>query len=245
MIRIKLAYPKIGNRLFQLAAAIGLANKYNDTVAFPEWYYSKYFMGDFSNLDDGSPHTNVYQEPEFKYNAIAYSKNVSLEGYFQSYKYFEHCTKLIRDTFTLRIVESNINVPDNTAFIHVRRGDYVGLQDFHPLKTFTNYYSKAIDVIDSFSPSGYFIFSDDIQAVKDEFPSRSDFYFVEGGDEISDLYLMTQCKHAIIGNSSYGYWGAMLRKNRDGRTLYPKEYFGPALKQHNICDLAPRDWSKI
>ena len=73
---------RLGNQLFQIAAAIGLAKKYNDTVYFPDWNYSRYFEGDFSNYKSRENTDNHYNEPYFAYRVEMSGKGFSFEGFF-------------------------------------------------------------------------------------------------------------------------------------------------------------------
>src|ERR1019366_4582584 len=77
---------RLGNQLFQMAAAICLALNNNDTYIFPAWKYEKYFNlhGCFSN---SVTYKNTYNEPHFHYAPIPYQQNLNLSGYYQSYKY--------------------------------------------------------------------------------------------------------------------------------------------------------------
>lgn len=236
---------RLGNQLFQIAAAIGLAKKYNDTVYFPDWNYSRYFEGDFSNYNSREDTEYHYSEPHFAYSEIPYKKNMSINGYFQSPKYFSNCKKFIKQTFKLKPIETSIEILPNSCFIHVRRGDYVNLTQHHPLKTWDNYYKKAVEKIDQFFPAKYYIFSDELDKVKNEFPVHPLFEYVNGGDEVTDFYLMTKCQYQIIGNSSFSWWAAWLSQYDNTKTVAPKEWFGPAYSQHNLKDLFPTEWIVI
>lgn len=243
MIQIESMGWRLGNQLFQLAAAIGLAKKYNDEVAFPVWDYSRYFDYDFS------PRTatieSTYHEPHFHYAPIPYKPNMAISGYFQSEKYFEHCKKHIKKAFTLKPIETDLQILPNSCFIHVRRGDYKSLPNHHPLQMWDNYYNRAVQLMDNYFPSRYYIFSDSIDEVRDEFPDNPLFEFVKGNDEITDFDLMTKCKYHIIGNSSYSWWSAYLSKCEDCITIAPSKWFGPAYNLHNTKDLYPNGWLKL
>lgn len=248
MIYIKDIGGRLGNSLFQLAAAIGVAKKNNDEVNYPDWKYARYFEGDFNSssaLDTMWGSAGTYREPHFHYAEIPYFKDMAIEGYFQSERYFEHCSKFVRKAFKPKPVNTDIVIEPNSCFVHVRRGDYTNLQDHHPLKTWDNYYKEAIARMDSWFPTKYYVFSDDISKVMDEFPQNDLIEYVNGGDEITDLYLMTKCKYHIIGNSSFSWWAAYLSENREGQTIAPKQWFGPALAYHNLKDLLPQSWMTV
>lgn len=246
MIQIKSQIGGLGNQLFRAATAIGLAKKYNDIVYFDNWLYGKYFCGDFNNMDQlPSAVESFYTERNFHYNEIPYHKNMMIDGYFQSDKYFQHCKKFVKGSFKLRHVNTSINIEPNACFIHVRRGDYKLLPQHHPLKTWDNYYHKAFDVMDSYFPVKYYIFSDEPELVKSEFPEHKYFEYISGGDEITDLYLMTKCKYHIIGNSTFSWWGAYLSNCENTVTIAPNDWFGTAYSHYNTKDLLPEGWLRV
>lgn len=236
---------RLGNQLFQIAAAIGLAKKYNDEVAYPWWPYAKYFQGSFPNDSSIDIRSGVYTEPHFHYADIPYTKDMAIDGYWQSERYFEHCKRFVKKAFTPIPISTGIDITDNACFIHVRRGDYVRLQEHHPLQTWENYYSKAVTRMEYYYPSKYYVFSDDIEDVKKDFPEHPLFEYINTGDEMSDFYLMTKCKHHIIGNSSYSWWSAYLSEHENGITIAPHNWFGPRYYYHNLKDLYPQGWLTI
>lgn len=236
---------RLGNQLFQIAAAIGLAKKYNDEVSFPDWPYARYFTGEFNTVGNLHDRSIIYNEKEFHYNEIPYTKDMGINGYFQSERYFEHCKKYVKSQLKPVPIPFLQEIAPNSCFIHVRRGDYVGLQDNHPLQTWDNYYAKAVERMENWYPAKYYVFSDDIRGVKDEFPDRPDFEYVIGNDEISDFYLMTKCQYAIIGNSSYSWWSAYLSEYKNQQVIAPSNWFGPAYWYHDTRDLYPNGWMKI
>lgn len=242
MIYLKNLEGGLGNQMFKLAAAIGLAAKYNDKVHFPDWSYARYFQGNFeSDIIVPEPEFE-YTEPEFAYHEIPYKPNISLNGYFQSEKYFAHCRKTIRNMFTLKEVFTYNKILPNSCFIHVRRGDYKRLQQFHPLATWDNYYRRAVERMETFYPSRYYVFSDAPSEVMDEFPDNEMFEYIYGNDEITDLWLMTQCQYHIIGNSTYSWWAAYLCNQQNPQTIAPYKWFGEAYHFHNTKDLLPKEW---
>jgi hypothetical protein len=110
-----------------------------------------------------------------------------------------------------------------TCSLHVRRGNYVERQQYHPLQT-VEYYTKSIETIGK--DKHYLIFSDDIQWCKENLSFIENKTFVEGNKDYEDLYLMSFCKDNIIANSSFSWWGAWLNKNNNKRVIYPSVWFG-------------------
>lgn len=198
-----------------------------------------------------------YREKYFHFddNILKFGKNVYLKGYFQSEKYFLPIKETLQKEFTFKdeIIRKVKDFTDKTrsatsVSVHIRRGDMendpvtTGHHGIMPL----SYYKKGIEIIRSkiANPQFYF-FSDDINWVKENFNDLKPT-FVSG--EISqthfeDLYLMSQCHHNIIANSSFSWWGAWLNKNPDKIVIAPKIWFikGPKDTQ----DLLPEKWIKI
>src|SRR5271166_6567912 len=114
---------RMGNQLFQMAAAIALAVRNNDDYMFPVWPYEKFFNlhGCFSNTINT---TINYTEPSFIYTPIPYNPNTNIIGYFQSEKYFDDCKDVIHSLLTSNIRHG---IKYGYTSIHVRRGDYVNL----------------------------------------------------------------------------------------------------------------------
>jgi hypothetical protein len=170
-------------------------------------------------------------------------------GYFQTEKYFEHCSDLIRGFFkfnseTIKKAKNNFpSFPKDVEFvsIHLRRGDYVGLQQFHPIMD-SDYYFEAMN---EFMEGNYcfLIFSDDIAYCKELFGKQENIVYIEGNNPEIDMCMMSICHHNVIANSSFSWWGAWLNTNPNKKVVAPKKWFGPAYKKiHDTKDLYPKSW---
>jgi hypothetical protein len=85
----------------------------------------------------------------------------------------------------------------------------------------------------------YVIFSDDIEWCKSVFVSdNNDVVFIENQQNYEDMFLMSFCKHHVIANSSFSWWGSWLNKNPDKQTVMPKNWFGSAVS-HDWKDIYP------
>ena len=69
--------------------------------------------------------------------------------------------------------------------------------------------------------------------------------FMEGFDDVEDIWLMSMCKHNIIANSSFSWWGAWLNRNPNKKVIAPNHWFGPAYHFYGTQDLIPEGWIKI
>lgn len=180
-------------------------------------------------------------------------EDVYLCGYWQSEKYFKDIRELILKEFTFPIqaVKNNVKLTaqmklENSVSIHVRRSDYLTEQN---LKVYGNvctekYYRNAINYIEGIIDNPhYYVFTDDLQWAKEYF--KGDNYTIvsenRGKDSFVDMYLMSQCKHNIIANSSFSWWGAWLNQNFDKKVLAPKKWFHNHEKDEIVCD----DWIRI
>lgn len=266
MIIHKLNNGRLGNQLFQISAALAHAKKVGTTAQFPPWEYNKYFI---NGIDDKIDTTfdcrfnGVFHNPhygfDFNYTPIPEEKNLILHGFYQSEKYFTEHKDLIINSFkpkneflqVVREAGKDFLYMQNTVAIHVRRGDYVRSQQAHPDLSQTNYYEtsllEAIEKISNPMTINWVVFSDDIPWCKRRF-NNNFMYFSEGNSEIVDLFLMAQCKHHIIANSSFSWWAAWLAKNmfnNDGIKIAPNTWFGPQLAHYDTKDLYLNDWIRI
>lgn len=228
-------FGRLGNQLFQISATISLALRNNDQYVFPSWNQEDNFNlhGCFSNNINPS---NIYHEPSFKYQEIPYTPNTDLNGYFQSLKYFQEHEGLIKSILTPK---KGFGIKWGTTSIHVRKGDYLALNDCYEQLTML-YYERAMGLINS---KQYIVFSDDINWCKNVFKG-SQFTFSENNDPATDLSIMLSCEHNIIANSSFSWWGAFLNKNPSKIVVAPEKWFGSKLP-HDTRDLIPPEWRQI
>jgi len=249
----------LGNYMFQIATTISLAIDNKDKYEFYIIGTTKVhqhiitYMGsifsDVNILDTSPKQYNVYHEPEFSYNKIPYQNDLLLCGYFQSEKYFKHNQNEIIDLFSPTHNElvyiygkyGNKLSKDNSCSIHVRRGDYLKLKEHHP-PCDMDYYNSAMNIMPT--DTNYLIFSDDIEWCKKKFIGNR-FTFIEDESDVIDLHTMSQCKHNIIANSSFSWWGAWLNNNKHSIIVAPTKWFGSAKGKINVDDVYADKWIKI
>jgi len=174
--------------------------------------------------------------------------NVTLQGYFQTEKYFKHIEDEIREDFTfkddiLAPCKEMIGDIENPIALHVRRGDYVKNSDNHPPCTI-EYYEAALKHFDN--DRNVIVFSDDFEWCNENFTDDR-FLISENTDNRVDLCLMSLCSDFIIANSTYSWWGAWLSNNRNKKVIAPKKWFGTNgyTKYHNTKDVIPDEWTRI
>lgn len=231
-------FGRFGNQLFQIASTIGLALKNGHDFEFPLWDYQHLFLHSLPLANYENKKYDILLEKTTKYSdysdKIKENKNYDLIGYFQSYKYFDEYRKDIEYYFTLKS-EWIFNI-ENSVSIHVRRTDYLSLQHVHPVLDI-DYYFKAIEVFPK--DFNFYVFSDDIDWCKENFPSHFNFI---NNSIIKDFSYMKNCKHNIIANSSFSWWAAYLNSNKDKIIVAPKVY---VLNEDNVDDRIPEGWIRI
>lgn len=180
--------------------------------------------------------------------------NLYFDGYWQSEKYFSHHAEQIKNDFQIRMPQSEINQKwlekiSNTCSVclHVRRGDYVSNPNAAKCHGVLNgddglkYYRTAISYIASKVQNPvFFLFSDDPEWVKDNLSVEYPVHYMDHNgpsEDYEDLRLMTQCKHFIIANSSFSWWGAWLSEYKDKIVVCPKQWFKDSkIETDIICD---------
>ena len=115
----------------------------------------------------------------------------------------------------------------NSVSIHIRRGDYLEVSDVYGGICTPQYYEKAMKQMEKWHPDcHFFVFTNDVKWVKENYSGKN-LTVVEGNDEDTgyiDMYLMTKCKHYILANSSFSWWGCYLNPSKDKKVIAPKQW---------------------
>lgn len=159
-----------------------------------------------------------------------------LVGCWQSEKYFEDIRKEVRRAFTFNTPELSETMKNyerkikesNSVCVHIRRGDYLELNDIYGGICTPAYYEKAMKQMEEwYSDCHFFVFTNDVSWVKQNY-KQDNLTIVEGNDEDTgyiDMYLITQCKHFILANSSFSWWGCYLSSSQEKKVIAPKQWF--------------------
>lgn len=193
-----------------------------------------------------------YIEEYLKYDeqVLDNSSNLYYIGYWQSYKYFFSIESEIRKIFTfpISIIDNyNKNLRDvilssNSVSLHVRRGDYVGNSVYENIATL-DYYQRALDYMDRNVPNMMlFLFSNDVEwcSLNLNLHNCTVVSHNVGVNSFWDMYLISSCKHNIIANSSFSWWGAWLNTNPDKIVISPKRWIND--NRVSIDDIIPETW---
>jgi hypothetical protein len=259
----------LGNQLFQIFTTISYAIQTNNEFKFAKikhirgctprhTYWDTFFKYLHPFLTFSFPDMTMIKEKEFAFNElIINSPNTILNGYFQSYKYFETHYSTICEIIHLEELKQNvltkINIPmDSFVSLHFRIGDYTQFPNIYPIASI-DYYTTSIQYLckhykESFTIM-YFCEDGDVEQVTNiiqtllkTFPSID---FIRCESTYSDweqLLLMSCCCHNIIANSSFSWWGAYFNNNTNKIVCYPSKWFEVS---HNTTDLCPENWIKI
>ena len=204
--------------------------------------------------------SNEYREPHFHYDPAfgALGPQTALFGYFQSERYFNSIAGNLRYWFSPReplgdaamAALKRIEASRLPVSVHVRRGDYLkpGTHEVHGILG-ESFYRQVFDRLESMigHEAEIFIFSDDPAAAEQvlKFIPGSRLNHVCGDPERpwEDMALMARCRHHVIANSSFSWWGAWLNSSAEKIVIAPRAWFTPdELRLRNTSDLYPTNW---
>ena len=187
--------------------------------------------------------------PEDKFNA---DLPAYMSGYWQSERYFKDYSQEIRKIFAFRLSmnDQNLTTLDqilqcNSISVHVRRGDYIT----NPKTTAElgvtpmSFFRSAISCMTrKVASPRFFVFSDDQSWAKSNLHTCFPTEYIEhnhGSSSFFDMQLMSRCRHHIIANSSFSWWGAWLNPDPEKVVIGPKKWFANPKNLHNPC---PPEW---
>lgn len=204
---------------------------------------------------------NWIAEPGFRYwDGISNLHHKAyLDGYWQSELYFKDYADVIRSDFQFQgaldsdnlLLANNID-SCNSIGLHVRRGDYLSnpsSASVHGVCSL-DYYKDAMSYIESIvEKPTYFVFSDDLEWVRKKLQvSDRSIVYVDnnhGKDSYKDMWLMSLCKHNIIANSTFSWWGAWLNSHAGKIIVAPKKWFKDSYMQSHAINIYPESWVKF
>lgn len=174
-------------------------------------------------------------------------------GHWNDENYFKSSEEAVRKDFELRKpfgetaqkIANLIAAEPESVSLHIRRGDYVSIPKIAAvhLTLPLSYYIEAIKKIIEQKPNAsFFISSDDIGWAKENFPKSYPVTFVSASDipDYEELVLMGYCKHNIIANSTFSWWGAWLNQNPQKIVIAPRQWFNNP--NRGTGGLIPSSW---
>jgi len=249
---------RLGNQLWQIAWQYGQATKTNGSLSIKsDWEYRPFF----------SVPDRFFEAP----------KGPVADGKTLYYQELHHWDGLEYDVWNMfqpspeAIVRQaeylpEVNERDDTCSVHYRMGDYLNHPESFPVPSKTYYQGAMERVLDLAPDTKFFVFSDDIPAVRNMWEHDDAVYaavldegnveFVEGTarpvevcDRIGeptdwlDLFSMMNCDQHIIANSTFSWWGAYLAENM--HAYYPSVWWGPALAGTPWREGIPEHWTEV
>ncbi|HMU99117.1 MAG TPA: alpha-1,2-fucosyltransferase [Chitinophagales bacterium] len=201
---------------------------------------------------------NTLIESGMQFNADYLEKDEPLfiQGNFQSELYFKDIEADIREDFEFihPLKEQNQQIlnqikSSNSVSIHIRRGDYLSIKNnaskFRALEL--DYYKNAMSILENKMENiTYFVFSDDINWVKENLKTHAKTIFInhnKGKSSYIDMQLMSNCQHNIIANSTFSWWAAWLNANKNKIVVAPKTWF--LIDELNQNDIVPISWISL
>lgn len=261
----------LGNQMFQYAFAKSLGcdvwfrdEFYSDSLRKLElnklnckvFYKTSLLYKIFHPLSIDLKHFRVIDEAkEFKYYPENYDMKgkIYFKGYFQNINYFKHLRQELLKEFTPKHPFDNENKfllnhikNSHSVSVHIRRTDYLNYKELYG-DTDLNYYKKAFEFItDKINNPTFFFFSDDMEYVKKHFQDfQYPHHFVDvnsGENSYKDMFLMKECRHNIITNSTFSWWAAWLNENPDKIVICPQYWLKNYIYSENLL---LDDWVRI
>lgn len=231
---------RLGNQMWAIASAIGIARANGVGYAFPYWTYQRFFQHPLPVMENFSiaPNIQVYKEPDPYYRKVTLHTGVDwdLRGYFQAWKYFEKEKNLLWYYFLDNVHFSAPDFPyQDKIAMHVRRGDYLNLQHIHPVLSI-DYYIEAMEKMKHFYGNDvkFIVFSDDYEWVKNNLRGKNILYHEPTGIEIYDMFNMYVCQAFIIANSSFSWWPAYLNYTPTNLVIAPAQWVTTETKNDRL-----------
>ena len=247
----------LGNQMFQYAYGLALKEKgydvgFESSQLVPNTHREYSLDGLNADVWGGSQRNQppVIYESGMRYQEQYMNppETCTLVGYWQTEQYFKNVIPKVLKAFEFKEPLSpraacymhDIKEYTDSTFIHFRRKDYVGLEHVHGIPS-SAYYAAALQEIKSWHT---FVFSDDIEWCKQTLWGP-EYTFIEGTTKFEDLQLMKACKHAILANSSFSWWGAWLGDCQQPRTVIaPQHWFNPKAGIDDT-DIVPERWRRM
>lgn len=243
---------RLGNFLFECATGLAYSKRHGMEFTIPAKTHNDkwspiYFPWLLNKKYNPASPSITLRELSHAYNPLPFKEkyrdmNVILEGYFQSFKYIDDQRDEVLKAFRFPYEKL-----DGFVGIHIRRGDYLQLQQKHILQT-PEWLRKCVYYFVERGYKSFVVASDGIRWAKETLDplrvSGAEFSYSENNDEIADMALLSCCEHMICSSSTFGIWAAWLNQNPDKIILIPDKWFGPAEKLPTR-DIVPAEWIKI
>ena len=180
---------------------------------------------------------------------------IYFKGFYQTEKYFADIKEEVRDTFTFDLSRANrqslqmmerISGDENAVSLHIRRGDYLLPKHWDAIGCICQlpYYRNAIEELERrVAAPSFYVFSDDIAWVKENIHLEAAQYidWNTGEDSWQDMMLMSKCRHHIICNSTFSWWGAWLNPRENKIVIAPSQW----TRDVESRSVVPEEWVQV
>jgi len=230
----------LGNQLFQIANGYAYSLRYNKNFFVSKtWdgmkperpsYWNSILKPIQPYIKDISEFRGThYKEPQWNYQKIPNIEgDIILEGYFQSEKYFSDYSEEVRKLFGIYPIHSELK---NKVAIHIRRGDYLLVPNYHTILQ-KDYYDKGKEILEKKLETQnlqYVYFSEDTEWVKETFKNsmKESDNILSRLSDIEEFQLMINCNHFILANSSFSWWASWFSDiDNEAVIIAPSKWFG-------------------
>jgi len=247
---IPFTYGRLGNFLFQAATAMSYAWEHGLEFTLPNTtlkpadnpIYLQHLVN--PNYNPALAKVRVMERGhEFQQIPFTESwriRNIMLDGYWQSEKYFKHVRERVLEQFGFPW-----KLTPGFVSVHVRRGDYLtikrGSMFKHPPVS-QEWYERAMK---QFPGYRFKFFSDDLEWCRFTFGLRHDCSFSTNVGEVLDLVEGSWCEHHVCSASTFSWWQAWLNRNPGKRVVIPTHWLTPGWANLYMGDVVPEGWTRL
>lgn len=254
-------YEKVDKREFGLNVFSNIKPVFSTKFLTSSFYMPSRYDNDIRKLLGCKPR-KVFAETKYSFNEefVNIKPPVLLDGYWQCEKYFKEFETIIRNDLQFKSFDSNDQnvairneiLANQSVSVHVRRGDYVkyGTSNMFYGICDIPYYKKAIQLLlQKRNNLTFYFFSEDPEWVLENLmESGLNAIIVNGNTGVhswKDMYLMSLCKHHILANSSFSWWGAWLNQNPEKLVVAPSKWYNTTEPYFSQSDILLADWITI
>lgn len=213
----------LGNQLFQYAAGLTFEGQSEGTLYLYRAHSNSHSTTDYRYLfkrgiplNSRVPSFTLQLGPFSPWNPSDYPRPITLNGYFQNLPSIQSVLPIVLEDLRESLGRMGLTKHKDKTFIHVRRGDYLTYSHLYG-GVGEDYYKKAMVHF----PNNFIVLSDDPEWCRTQ-PWLAHCEIIDEPDELKSLAIMASCEGAIIANSTFSWWGAMLSAKK---VVYPSKWF--------------------
>lgn len=269
---------RLGNQLFQYAFIKALSEKLN-TPFFVNESIEKFIVADYFDVEGYTPVINSLKKLIFKvvsgnllkslqavnvgtyseHHKLPFNNNKIYSGYFQSELFFENISSSISSFIKVKSkfkqnfdkIYRNTFSQNKIIVIHIRRGDYLNLNDWwqqnfgsNDLTLPKSYYLNCLEQIGNYKQYKIIFVSDDMEFARTEFSYLNTAEFANN-DMITDFQLIMNADVCIISNSSFAWWAAYLNQKSNKKVYCPENWLGFKVNREYPDHIIPAEWITV